>query len=838
MSVRVFLGSLALVLVACDPADNGVSDADSDPQVPDTVDSDQPDSPAPTFEIERLEVRHVNPGDLWVWWTATQADTCALRVSSGSRAREVTGLLGGEAPGALHLNFSSEPGVDALDVVLSCTGAAGVGVLASHVDDHGPVRITDRWNDPLTVAASGGRVDLCWEAADADSCTLYSQEPEVLLDGSGCHPVDVPAGGAYEALLGCRGGDSSVAEFVSLAAGYGLALRAEPAYLDAPGEVTLSWSTAGAAETCSLTDDAGASIAAGAQGSATVRVAVDSTFKFSCIDENGFENIRFREVKVGPRVTTFQTLGLSPEKQNIGVLWQTEGFDRCALTLDNDNDQVTLDNLAPNVAASSEFPELSSWLTLYTNLEGAGETTITFQCDGPLGPSETTTVTLPEPGFVELLSFEALPDALPAGGGAVDVCWDARFATSCELAIVNDTSAQSYLGLGTACLSDLPGAQRDITEASEARLQCYGAFDSVYAVREISVGPTIRLFESDTDALEVPGPVTVSWDAVEVSGCELLADDGSVLGEGTSSAGTPITLSATTTLTLRCLGLDGDTLEQDLRVGVGPAILALGARAENALAVTAWVRTTPFVDDCELYFDREDGWRYSQFGVVVGGFWPDLATATWQWDFGVYGPLVVTAMCNSAAGVIRESITVLPPPDPIPRGLSLEVSPEHAPVGPATFHACWAFADADRCDATTSDSGQVFNDVGTTGCLDVTVNDDELLTLACSNPVSEQIGNRLVSRLLQVGPSVIALSATPNVLFLDEGPAVTTLAWETYDMVSCTLETPSGQRAVPVTGSFTETLLSAGLVTPALRCLDAQGVEVAYLVEIGVWPRR
>lgn len=795
---------------------------------------DGSDAAPPTFAVEQFEAHQTNPGEQWIGWTATPADECALRVTSGDRELVRTGLPAGADPQSLYLNFGSAPGVDAIDLTLTCTGPAGVGTAAAHLDDHPPVALLHRWSSPPSAPPEGGPVELCWEVANADACTL--QLPEGLVDvaAAGCRPLSVPAGGSVDGTIACAGGESALVEGFSVWSGPGLHLRAVPRFLSEPGEVTLIWGSTGLSD-CVLRDSEGGTVATGAAGEASVPVAADETFTVTCAGPDG-ERTYVADVAVGPRVD-LQLMGVSPALDGFGLLWSSLGHDRCALTVDNARQSLVLDNLAPNAGLTNSLPQFAPWLSVHGPVEGAGDTKIELTCTGPWGASAPRTLVLPEPGYVRLDTFAAIPETLPAAGGSVDICWQVAFATTCNLYVVGSSSPDplwTFQGGGTGCVTDpgQHGAALPITEPSEARLECYGPFDGLYAVRAITVGPTVRAFAADVNALAGPGPVTVSWDTVEMASCEL-RDDAGVVATGRSGEAAAVPVDATTTFTLACVGVDGVPLHRQIVVGVGPDILLLAAEVIDPYVVQVSARTTPFVDDCQLYFDRADGWRYSQYGVVPGGFYPEVALATWFWDFGVFGPLTATIFCHAQGEVLRKTIVVPAPADLPPRPGSLTVSPEVAAAGPATFHVCWEVTGADACRVATA-AGDSYPDLPAVGCVDLTVDDDLPVFILCTNA----FGERTLASTLLVGPSVLDYSATPPQLFLDEGTPTSTIAWETSGMVSCTLDLPSGTYDVPTTGSQDELFPNLGLVQPLLTCTDAGGGSVAYTIDVSTWEAR
>ncbi len=821
------------------PADVAANDGAPPPDAAppsDTPGGDAGDVGAPTFAIERFEVHQVNPGEPWVGYTATEAEQCTLRLTSGSRTLERAGLPAGSDAQTVRLNFGSEPGVDRVDLELTCTGPTGWGRATAQLDDHIPVELVNRWTTPACAPAEGGAVDFCWEVQNAERCELFFPEGNVPAAATGCYTLVVPAGGGIDGILNCTGGESALSDAFGSWSGQCVELHADRRFLAAPGDVTLTW-TAVAAGDCVLQDGAGTELSRAAAGAATVAVAADETFLLTCTSADGQPLSYTLNVQVGARVEAFQTMGIPPELDRIPLYWKASGYERCTLAVENANIQLLLDNLAPFVASSPTFAELGQFFSVHGPLAGAGETTLTFSCTGPSGPSAPTTLVIAEPGPVRLDRFEVIPDALPPGGGPVDVCWEVAHATGCYLYVLDPTRPDSQLnfsGRGTACLSDpgLNGAELPITVPSEARLECFGAFDGLYAVRSIAVGPTIRAFAADTDALQTPGTVTMSWDTVGMAACEL-RDASGPRASGLTSAGTPVAIVATTDFTLACVGLEGTPLERTLRVGVGPAVLLLTGYAVDPFAAAVSVKTTPFVDDCQLFFDRADGWRYSQFDVVVGGFYPEAATATWYWDFDVFGPLTATVFCHAGGTVLRQTIGVPGPAALPPHLVSLSATPPVQPTAPTSFQVCWEFSGAEQCRAMTL-MGQTFPDVPAMACQDVTVDGNDEFYVFCGNAVGERQG--LIR--LPVGPNVLTFAADPPQLFLDEGSPASTLSWETFDMVTCTLETPSGSAVVPVNGSQVEIFPNVGLAQNILACSDSSGATLIYGLNVFTWEMR
>lgn len=514
-----------------------------------------------------------------------------------------------------------------------------------------------------------------------------------------------------------------------------------PRALAAPGFVTFSW-TSQAVSSCVLVDGAGDVRAAGTDATVTFEVTESGTFEVVCQSDQGVVSDR-ASVVVGPAVTALRAF-TDAAADHLTLGWTAENVTRCALTVDNNNGTLTLDNLAPRTAVgAADFPirqaARGATFDLPLPLVGAGDTTVTLACDDGGGGVATDSVVVGEPAQAVIHTLQATPLALPAGGGDVDVCWSASGSELCGYYVVtmNETFIREGSVPPTGCLSTTDGLL-PLTETARFLFGCGGVIGNANAEILIPVGPYVIDFSSTPTDLTAPGTAILAWDAVNVDACSVLDADGSEVATGAASDSTAVVLDEGAFFTLDC---DNGAVTEEIYVAVGPTIIELSVEpTEDRLGFVYSFRSA-LVTSCEMRVTGEDGYAHPIRST------PDLGCTqscgeSWWWEYARHGAPTVRVVCAADdGGTVERSVTgAVPTLGPF---ATFQATPDWQPTGGGDVEVCWSAPDADTCSLDGLP-------VAVAGCETRAVEVETWSSLTCAND------NGVTDRTLRmlVGPSI------------------------------------------------------------------------------------
>lgn len=745
-------------------------------------------------EVLGFEMASANRGQLGLAYRARLATACSVVLSSGERS-------GGDplAPtveGGRLLTFASDPEVGSTDVSVRCSGFAGTATADVTLVDATPPRIV---NDTLVLDGTreiGRTIGYCWDSENAAHCYVYNDDDAVEVPLAGCREVTIDEG-LYRTLT-CTDEAHVAADVVYLELGPGPTafLTAEPHTLAQPGTVRLRWTSQGATS-CEVRGAAGAVVATGILGEEVVEVTETTEFAVACEGEEGATGSQPRTVIVGPAITDLRaepSLRLLPGEvqvpEGIDLTWDSENVVRCAVRAVNGHGRVELDNLAPRSAAYvSHMPgrqRNQRALLLPLALPGGGDTTIDFSCDDGEGGLQERQVILEEPGVAVITQLQAVPAALPLGGGTADVCWSSTGARFCGYSVeIGGVYAGGEQVPTSGCLSDLE-QELQLTDTARFVFGCNGYLGLDNEVLVIPVGPYVHRFTASPAELETPGTAVLSWDVANVSTCEVRDADGDLVAAGGAAAARSVAVAQTTSFALAC---DGGDATAELYVVVGPSILELALESQGH-SMVQWTLRAAMVDACSLRLEGEGGRVIPVDSSQLFDGCREGCTEATGWDWLHFGAPTLQASCTSDLGPVYGAATALPPP--LPPAVTLTASPAGLPAGGGMTTLCWSAADATECYL----GGLAVDAAG--GCEERVVAQTESVGVVCLN----ETGSEATEVRIGVGPAILDLRFDKLQVLSLSDPTVT-FHWETQGMQSCRLTAgPLGTVQVATSGSL------------------------------------
>jgi hypothetical protein len=757
--------------------------------------------------LRLFEVASVNRGEYEVTYSSRLTRTCSVVLSSGDRE---DGLP--VAPRKLDYErflFSPTPTL-ATDVTVACDGFAGAVREAVSFAEIDPPRILDAHFVLDGTLDAYRTVEMCWHSEDAARCFVYRDDDADEVPTSGCRDEEIEESLYRQLFCLDEHGWSIDSHWFELSPWPTGALSAWPRALQAPGPVQFSW-TSQAASSCALVDEDGTEHAAGTDGTATLTVSANTRFDLICQSAEG-PVTDSAAILVGPQITQLQT-SIANDQVDVPayvlVGWRAENVERCALTAENDGGDVELDNVAVrNGAWSGGRPQLSSnAIMLPLALVGAGDTTVTLACDDGAGGLVEQSVVIGEPAQAVITSLEVTPGALPAEGGAVDVCWSATGAEQCSWLLTDELGSYLSDGVGPAegCWSTV-GEPVVLSETTRVFFQCSGVLGIDDRALVIPVGPYLEELTSSPRHLTEPGNAIVSWSTVNVDSCVLRDGDGIEVATGGAEGAVALAFDESRRFVLDC---DDGALTEELFVAVGAAIVRFDVEFEESTEAWRWSLESALLADCDVRISGE-----REYGMLIetGACADGCSDVTW-WDFNFYGAMTARARCMDADGtVVEESVTI----DPRGPTLSLTLSADALPIAGGDVEVCWSAADAESCLLNGAP-------VTASGCETHSYVVEGVEELQCSSPA----GTRWLRKPVLVGPGIRSFAFDESIVFTDESQ-VAHLSWDAVGVESCVLTgelvgmidlEPAGTREIILPelgpGTFVHSL--------SLWCSDADG---------------
>ncbi len=523
-------------------------------------DGDFPDFPGEDFDGDGLG----RPG--YVSWESIQASDCTLTFvdDEGTWVFDVAPSGGFE----LLAEFAEE-----LSITLACTDGS---LTDTEVVLIGNAELLTFEANPAR-AIDAGPVEICWEATYVDECYLnvYSFDDEFydVVEPVGCTTVNVSS--RTQAYISCYGPSAEVWGDLTIEVGPGIdTFEVSPAQLPiGGGTVEVDWDTFGM-DSCSLAAD-GEEVLTGLSGEAEILAITDDTeLTLTCLRGMAtYEQTRY--VVVGAGITQFVGFVTSYPygpvvSSYLIVLWETEGLGTCALNI-----------ASPSLNATYNNQPGQSQLQLPMDIDVGETATLTLTCSGA-GETDTRVIEVGPPG---ILSFEATPAALPAGGGVVQLCWEAVGVGSCAL---SSPAAGPYQpvtplvgGLAPIGCYDVDAG---IVTSTSYGLTCTPANTDfgypavpIYSSTYVPVGPTLLALTVEPRVVAAGGGTAeVTWEANDVDGCSV-KQDGVEVGSGASGTAT-VNVTAHSAILLSCTaGAQSLTAEETILVAPVDSVAACEA---------------------------------------------------------------------------------------------------------------------------------------------------------------------------------------------------------------------------------------------------------------------
>lgn len=707
----------------------------------------QPEWPLLVEVVPRVEVYRalIDATHLILGWSGRFAETCAVEATSGDNvvARSELGPDDG-----WYLVDIPPIATGSWIAGVTCDGPFGSARDFVQLTPRPPVPAIDEVTvDPPVLPVGGGFAEVCWRAEWASRCALYwdgSGDAEGEGEGVGCASRLVQYTTDLEVECcgdpGCRR--------VSLAVPVGgaiVALTAQPARLDGPGEVTVRWSTTDV-DRCVLTQGGAPVADALAHTGLTLSLAETTTLTLRCARGSGYDT-RTLVVPVGAGIETFAA-NASPS--GLEVRWTTSGVTSCALDVVAGDAEVHFSGLAGETRSDVTKSGLGPFALPVDLGALAAGARVTLTCALADGGADTETVEVPPAVPVAIESFAADPVGLDAAG-AVDLCWDSVGADWCRIYWSDAAGWELRDDLApSGCLSTLGRELAAIGATTSFDLACWGALGMATATTSAVVGPGIERFEVSSEALDAPGSVDVAWASHGFASCAVTRD-GDVVATGLEGAES-VAFPATGTLRLVCRTAGGDGEAREVRVAVGPTILDFGARAVGPEGIETSYRAV-LVDACALALRPVAGGAATVFDGL-----PTESANGWSYPIMALGDASATLTCTGPGGTTSKTVVIEAPE--APALTRLELTAAALPPGGGPLDVCWAATGVDGCWVQAGPFGA---QGGASGCLAELIGVP--LVLLSSGDVILSCGgvggSLLEQRHVPVGPDITTFAIDP-----------------------------------------------------------------------------
>ena len=569
---------------------------------------------------------------------------------------------------------------------------------------------------PTTIAL-GGSSTLSWSSVSATQCTATSTDPAWVgakaITG-GTMIVSPKVTSTYNLTCDASGGTSDTAS-VSVIVGPAVVvdLSADFTFIALGGASTLTWTTANATScTASSSEDpawAGDQPVTG--GSLTVTPGIPSTYTLTCAGAGAAIVVDSVTVDVGPAVAVTLTASVDPIALfgSSTLTWTTGNATSC--TASSPEDPAWTGDKDVSGGSMVVSPVVNATYTL--TCTGAGNATRPAIEVISVGPPVTV-------GLTASVDFIALE-------GSSTLTWTSSNAQSCSAVSVDPDWT------GDRAITGGNQQVRPVVTTNYT-LNCIGAGGAFQTESVlVTLGPgVVATLVAVPNPIAPTGTSTLSWTSENATSC--VGDIFSTAGDPDGSV--PVTLSATTTFTLTCIGAGGATIDSVETVVVGDAVTAILTAnpttvAANGTSTLSW--SSQNASTC-------DGVGFSTGGLASGTV--DVTLGSTQTTY--------TVNCTGAGNVVvTDNATVSIAPIP-----TVDLSASRSPIAVGGSSTLRWTSSATTCVGDVFSTGSGDPPIGST---DVVADVTTMYTVTCTDDFG-QIVTDSVEVVVLPGP-VVLLSA-------------------------------------------------------------------------------